>query len=72
MRTKTLVALYFWILDFDDVTCIRSIKTDFKNYLHSIIYIKRKKYEYNKLNDYNYFKLRYFAALQHRDELINT
>ena len=25
MRTKTLVALYFWILEFDDVTCIRSI-----------------------------------------------
>ena len=26
MRIKTLVALYFWILEFDDVTCIRSIK----------------------------------------------
>ena len=25
MRIKTLVALYFWILEFDDVTCIRSI-----------------------------------------------
>ena len=25
MRIKTLVALYFWILKFDDVTCIRSI-----------------------------------------------
>ena len=27
MRIKTLVALYFWILEFDDVTCIRSIGT---------------------------------------------
>ena len=27
MRIKTLVALYFWILEFDDVTCIRSIVT---------------------------------------------
>ena len=27
MRIKTLVALYFWILEFDDVTCIRSIPT---------------------------------------------
>ena len=26
MRIKTLVALYFWILEFDDVACIRSIK----------------------------------------------
>ena len=25
MRIKTLVAVYFWILEFDDVTCIRSI-----------------------------------------------
>ena len=25
MRIKTLVALYFWILECDDVTCIRSI-----------------------------------------------
>ena len=25
MRIKTLVALYFWILEFDDVTCICSI-----------------------------------------------
>ena len=25
MRIKTLVALYFWILEFDDVRCIRSI-----------------------------------------------
>ena len=25
MRMKTLVALYFGILEFDDVTCIRSI-----------------------------------------------
>ena len=24
MRIKALVALYFWILEFDDVTCIRS------------------------------------------------
>ena len=27
MRIKTLVALYFWILEFDDVTCIRAILT---------------------------------------------
>ena len=27
MRIKTLVALSFWILEFDDVTCIRSIST---------------------------------------------
>ena len=27
MRIKTLVALYFWILEFDDVTCIRPIET---------------------------------------------
>ena len=26
MRIKTLVAVYFWILEFDDVTCIRSIR----------------------------------------------
>ena len=25
MTIKTLVALYIWILEFDDVTCIRSI-----------------------------------------------
>ena len=25
MRIKTLVALDFWILEFDDVTCIRSV-----------------------------------------------
>ena len=24
MRIKTLMALYFWILEFDNVTCIRS------------------------------------------------
>ena len=31
MRIKTLVALYFWILEFDDVTCIRSIVLPFKD-----------------------------------------
>ena len=29
MRIKPLVALYFWILEFDDVTCIRSIELSF-------------------------------------------
>ena len=30
MRIKTLVAVYFWILEFDDVTCIRSIQLLYK------------------------------------------
>ena len=37
MRIKTLVALYFWILEFDDVTCIRSIANmRFAEYDHMV------------------------------------
>ena len=37
MRIKTLVALYFWILEFDDVTCIRSIHLFWKSYQDKIM-----------------------------------
>ena len=36
MRIKTLMALYFWILEFDDVTCIRSIAVHIKTTGHNI------------------------------------
>ena len=53
MRIKTLVALYFWILEFDDVTCIRSIDK-FKNLANDRTVIYKQPYKDLDLCEFSY------------------